>query len=112
MTALPGSGLVLADAANRAYLSARAEPADQARLLRKPNAPQQPEVFLTAGNGLEALSAHHAYRLIDPPADWPSFACDFSFDPGRRVTGKVVDEGGKPVSGAGPVPAPYVLMRA
>ena len=68
--------------------------------MRKGNAPQQPEIFLTAGNGAEFLSAHHAYRLIDPPADRPTITCDLTFDRGRDVTGKVVDADGRPVTEA------------
>ena len=46
------------------------------------------------------LNAHHAYKIIDVPADAQSFHVDLELTRGLSRKGRVVDPDGKPVDGA------------
>jgi RNA polymerase sigma factor (sigma-70 family) len=46
------------------------------------------------------LNAHHAYKIIDVPADTESFRVDLELTRGRSRTGRVVDPDGRPVAEA------------
>ena len=46
------------------------------------------------------LNGHHAYKIIDVPADAESFHVDLELTRGLTRKGRVVDPDGKPVAGA------------
>jgi RNA polymerase sigma factor (sigma-70 family) len=101
LLALPGLGLikVRAEVEGNPYMQAALDPADRPRAYGTNPDEGLGVTFLGAGQIIETLSGHNAYRIIDPAADADSVTCDFSFDRGRTRTGVVVDPDGKPLTG-------------
>jgi RNA polymerase sigma factor (sigma-70 family) len=100
----PGLGVILVQAESRAVA---ARPYTQAWLspseAKQPYAvtiPDFPQMLSRADGLLELLRDKNAYRVIDPANGTESLTADFALDPGKTVTGRVVDEGGKAVAGA------------
>jgi hypothetical protein len=104
MKVLPGVGLILAQGETRGatihiqYTQVRVDPADEPRLVKEVRAALG-DTFLTAADNLQSLRGQSAYKIIDPPEGSESLKLELQFDPGRSVSGKVVDADGKPATG-------------
>jgi RNA polymerase sigma factor (sigma-70 family) len=103
LTALPGSGLITVRAEGEAmglYTEAVLDPAHKSRAYRDDGDGGLGQSFLSAGGGIESLTGHHAYHLIEPPPGTDTLRCDVELDRGKQVTGTVVGPDDKPVAGA------------
>jgi protocatechuate 3,4-dioxygenase beta subunit/5-hydroxyisourate hydrolase-like protein (transthyretin family) len=104
MTVAPGPGIITAATDDRwtpgaAYTQAVIRKEDRAREYNDPDGGFG-GAFIGASGEIIALFSCNAYQIIDPPADAVEFKCELELDPGVSVNGKVVDAGGKPLSGA------------
>jgi RNA polymerase sigma factor (sigma-70 family) len=93
---LPGPGLVAAKAT---------DPEDEGRYLTGLGAdaihgPRNRDSFDTEPYGRDPFE-FHALAAVCPAREATAVVCDLVLDPGRTVTGTLVDPDGKPVSGAG-----------
>ncbi len=103
LTALPGSGVIKVRAEDEAmglYTEAVMEPAHKSRAYGDDGEGGLGQSFLSAGGGIETLTGHHAYRLIEPALGTDAITCDMQLDRGREVRGTVVGPDGQPVAGA------------
>ena len=98
LPALPGRGVVYVRARRgleTPYRPARPNPEGDGRLV---SSPDDPLLLDTALKRVD-LDGYNAYRVIDPAAGDESIACDLTVDPGRSLTGTVVDPDGGPLDG-------------
>jgi RNA polymerase sigma factor (sigma-70 family) len=103
LTVLPGSGLIKVRAEDEAmglYTEAVLDPAHKSRAYKADEDGGFGQSFLSVGGGIETLSGHHAYRLIEPEPEADTLTCDMQLDRGQKVTGTVSDPDGKPLAGA------------
>jgi RNA polymerase sigma factor (sigma-70 family) len=101
LVALPGSGVILAQANDirnspGRYKQARIRPEDQGKASRGNGL----DAFTGVGGAIETLMGYQAYKLIDPPAGAAPVTCDLEFEAGREITGRVLDPDGQPLAGA------------
>jgi RNA polymerase sigma factor (sigma-70 family) len=103
LTALPGSGVIKVRAEDEAmglYTEAVLDPAHKSRAYRDDGDGGLGQTFLSAGGGIETLTGHHAYRLIEPPQGTDTITCGIELDRGKKATGTVVGPDDKPLAGA------------
>jgi protocatechuate 3,4-dioxygenase beta subunit len=103
LTVLPGSGVIKVRAEDEAmglYTEAVMDPAHKSRAYDDEGDGGLGQSFLNAGGGIETLTGHHAYRLIEPEQGADTLTCDIELDRGQKVTGTVTDPEGKPLAGA------------
>jgi protocatechuate 3,4-dioxygenase beta subunit len=101
LRALPGSGLIRfrAEVDGDRYMQAELDPADRKRAYSVGRSGLG-QSFLTAGNAIETLSGHHAYRIIEPAEKARTYTCDVELDCGVDRSGTLLDPEGKPLEGA------------
>jgi RNA polymerase sigma factor (sigma-70 family) len=92
LTVPPGEGMLMVEARGKdlPYLRARLRKADKGRGVGG------------IGDGetyTAMMNAHHAYKIIDVPADAESFQVDLELTRGLTRRGRVVDHEGRPVAG-------------
>jgi RNA polymerase sigma factor (sigma-70 family) len=103
LVAPPGPGVVMVQAERRAvgarpYTQAFVRPADR----KEPYFQEHDglgDIFLSADRGLEPLVDKNAYRIIEPAEGAEALTVDIALDPGKTVTGRVVDPDGNAVRG-------------
>jgi hypothetical protein len=104
LTVAPGPGIIVA-ATDRlrtpgvAYTQATIRTEDKSLEYDDPSG-NFGGAFLGPGAVIIPLLSRNAYRIIDPPSGPAEFPCELELDPGVTVTGKIVDAGGKPLTGA------------
>jgi RNA polymerase sigma factor (sigma-70 family) len=101
--ALPGSGVITVRAEDEAmglYTEAVLDPAHRSRAYGDDGDGGLGQSFLSAGGGIESLTGHHAYRLIEPAQGADTITCDIELDRGKQVTGTVVGPDDRPLAGA------------
>ena len=93
LTVPPGEGMLYVQARGKdlPYLTARLRKADKGKGIGGTGDGETYTVL---------LNAHHAYKIIDVPADARSFHVDLELTRGLSRKGRVVDPDGKPVTGA------------
>jgi protocatechuate 3,4-dioxygenase beta subunit len=103
LVVLPGLGLMTAQVNVRGdmisnYGQVRLDPNDRPRAnLRQVD--RMGEAFTAADGHIEFLMNQSAYRVIEPAAGTATLTCDLQFDPGRSLSGTIVDPDGKPLAG-------------
>jgi RNA polymerase sigma factor (sigma-70 family) len=101
-SAMPGLGMVCAQVGTRKdvypYIQAHLAAEDR----KKPFFYNfsGTDAVLAADGHIETLMSYNAYKLIDPAPETTVVNCDIVLDPGKIVTGTVVDPEGKPLAGA------------
>jgi protocatechuate 3,4-dioxygenase beta subunit len=103
LVALPGPGLITAQASSRSdsggrYTIAKLDPVDKP-LAYLQQVESLGEAFIAADGHIEPLFNQSGYKVIDPAAGTESVTVDMQFDPGRSVSGTIVGPGGEPVKG-------------
>ena len=107
---LPGPGAVSAEVKGELYATVHLKEQDlrkifpEGELEDKPNSLGQVEFLSTAGGGqsrgVMGLSGVHAVELLNLRQDGPANEITLSLRHSRMLQGEIVDEKGKPVSGA------------
>jgi RNA polymerase sigma factor (sigma-70 family) len=103
VTALPGSGLITVRAEDEAmdlYTEAALDPAHKSRANEDEGEGGLGQSFLSAGGGIQSLTGHHAYRLLEPEQGADTITCDIELDRGKKLMGTVTDPDGKSLAGA------------
>jgi RNA polymerase sigma factor (sigma-70 family) len=104
LVVLPGDGLIHAQDGGHGptllarYKQVRVDPADKPRIVKEVRAGLG-DAFLSASGMRLSLQNQAAYKIIDPAEGADSVNVELQFDPGRPVSGKVVDPDGKPAAG-------------
>jgi hypothetical protein len=103
LVVLPGPGLITAQVGIRGdmtskYARVRLDPKDKPRAYLR-QVDRMGEAFTTADGSIRFLMDQSACRVIEPAAGTAALTCDLQFDPGRSLSGTVVDPDGKPLAG-------------
>jgi RNA polymerase sigma factor (sigma-70 family) len=103
LVATPGAGVITAGSGGEAagqvcsYTRARLRPADRRWASGGPGYGEGE--FAMATGGWLPLDANSAYQIIEPAEGAAPLELELQLDPGKAVSGKVVDRDGKPAAG-------------
>lgn len=104
LVAFPGIGLIRAQGQTPTtvlpipYRQVPLDPADEPRTAKQVKTDPS-DAFLSATDQYLSLYGQSAYKIIEPAKDIDTIHLEMQFDPGKTVSGKVIDPDGKPAAG-------------